>query len=93
MGKSAPRTYTRKELQDRLIDIIRSELPDKSVDLTMDTRADAIDIDSLAIIQTVFKVEEEFGITVPIASDTPFETVGDLVGKLIECFPPGRITG
>lgn len=88
-GKTA---YSRAELQAQLIEIIRSELPDKNVDVTMNTRADSIDVDSLAIIQTVFKVEEQYGITVPVATDTPFETVGDLVNKLIECFPPEKLT-
>jgi acyl carrier protein len=90
-ASAAERKFTRQELRDQLIEIIRSELPDKTVVLTMETRGDAVDIDSLAIIQTVFKVEEHFGITVPVATDTPFETVGDLVNKLIECFPPARL--
>jgi acyl carrier protein len=90
-ASTAMAPMTRAALELKLLDILRSELPDKNVSFTMDTPRDQVDIDSLAIIQTVFKVEEEFNVSIDLMSSAEYNTVGDFVNAVIACFPKGRI--
>lgn len=49
--------------------------------LTPDARLDALDIDSLSVVEVLFEVEDKFGITVPSdtgAARTRLQTIGDL---------------
>jgi acyl carrier protein len=92
-GKEPPAPITRADLEQKLLDILRTELPDKNVSFAMDTPRDQIDIDSLAIIQTVFKAEEEFGVNIDLMNNAEYNTVGDFVNAVIACFPEGRVVG
>lgn len=57
--------------------------------LTLESRLDGIGVDSLALLELIFELEEKHGINVP--NDVPMpETVGQLV-ELIEKFKPAVI--
>ena len=71
-------------LCDRIIQFIREEVQEKSVDITMDTPIDAVKMDSIDIIHVVFKAEEEFKIAIDLDTTTKYETIGDLVRPIIE---------
>lgn len=90
-GKEPPAPIKRAVLEQQLLDILRTELPDKNVAFSMDTPRDQVDIDSLAIIQTVFKAEEQFGISIDLMNNAEYNTVGDFVNAVIACFPKGRV--
>jgi acyl carrier protein len=91
-GNILSKTYTRAELQADIIDLIRSEIQDKTTVLTMSTPRDQVEIDSIDIVETIFKIEEKYDISVNLPLDAKFETVGDLVTALMGCFPAGQIT-
>jgi acyl carrier protein len=91
-GNILSNTYTRAGLQADIIELIRSEIQDKSTVLTMSTPRDQVEIDSIDIVETIFKIEEKYAISVNLPLDAKFETVGDLVTALMACFPPGQIT-
>lgn len=58
--------------------------------LTMESRLDGIGIDSLALLELIFELEEKHGINVP--NDVPMpETVAQLV-ELIEKFKPASVS-
>ena len=67
--------------------------------LQPDARLEELAIDSLAVIEVMFEVEEKFGITVPSAPaalQTQMKTVGDLVAyvdKLIAEQHPASAAG
>lgn len=88
----APKTYRRAELEAEIIQLIQSEVQGKSDVLTMSTPRDAVAIDSIDIVETIFKIEERYKVSVTLPLDAKFETVGDLVNALISCFPSGQIS-
>lgn len=62
-------------------DILQANFPLKLDAIGSDARLDALDIDSLSIVEVLFEVEEKFGITVPSdsgAARNTLKTVGDL---------------
>jgi acyl carrier protein len=62
-----------------------------------DTALEDLDIDSLAVIEVLFEVEEKFGITVPsepASIQARLKTIGDLVAyidELIAAQGPARV--
>ena len=62
--------------------ILLANYPLKIEAIGPDARLDALDIDSLSIVEVLFEVEEKFGIVVPSDSSTMrngLKTVGDLL--------------
>ena len=80
-------------------DILQANFALKPDVLGRDARLDALDIDSLSIVEVLFEVEEKFGITVPSnsgAARNTLETVGDLadyVDSLIALQHAGAVPG
>jgi acyl carrier protein len=69
----------------RLEEIFRSVLGDGSIALTDDTRAAELPgWDSLAHINAMFAVENEFGVEFPGDEFARLETIGDLKAALAE---------
>lgn len=69
---------------NRIIQFIREEVQDKSVDITMDTPVESVKMDSIDVIHVVFKAEEEFKVEIDLDTSTKYETIGDLVRPIIE---------
>ena len=68
---------------NRIIQFIREEVQDKSVDITMDTPIESVKMDSIDVIHVVFKAEEEFKVEIDLDTSTKYETIGDLVRPII----------
>lgn len=66
---------------DALADIIAANFDVARDTLRADTKLEDLAIDSLAVIEVLFAVEDRFGITIPSApgNQGEFRTVGDLV--------------
>lgn len=79
--------YSREFLQRRILEFIRSEIQDKAVPMEMDTPIEAIKIDSIDVINVIFKVEEEFKTDVTLSNDVSYATVGGFVDALIAFIP------
>ena len=71
----------------RIIDFIHSENQDKTIEFDMDTPIESIKIDSIDVINVIFKVEEEFKAVVDLPQDAKFITVGDFVRALAAFVP------
>ncbi len=66
---------------DALRDILKTDFGATAPNLQPDTRLDDLGIDSLAVIEVMFALEEKFGITVPsepAAIQGQSKTLGDL---------------
>ena len=70
-------------LSNRIIQFIREEVQEKSVEITMDTPIESVKMDSIDVIHVVFKAEEEFKIEIDIDNSAKYETIGDLVRPII----------
>jgi len=70
--------------QEKILSFIQSEIANKDIKLSLETRLDAVEIDSIDILNVLFKIEEEYGIEVQIPVEQNFETVGALINALIE---------
>ena len=58
--------------------------------LTLESRLDGIGVESLAMLELLFEVEDKYGITLPNDAPMP-ETVGQLV-ELIEKYKPSAVS-
>jgi acyl carrier protein len=66
---------------DTLRDILVANFPVQPDAVTRDARLDALDIDSLSVVEVLFEVEDRFGITIPSDSGSQrntLKTIGDL---------------
>jgi acyl carrier protein len=69
----------------RILDIVARETHVDRAALTLDATMDALGIESLDLVQTVFELESQFDIEIPVAPDlagVEFATVGDLVSHV-----------
>ncbi|NLH83662.1 MAG: acyl carrier protein [Phyllobacteriaceae bacterium] len=80
----------RAELERRIIGFIQKEIQDKSAVLTRDTRREDVAIDSIDVVNVIFALEETFDVEIDLPTDAKFETVGDLVDRLIGFLPEGE---
>lgn len=77
-------------IAERLIHMIRANIPnDNHKFFTLDDRLDMLGIDSLGMIETIFEIEDEFGIEIPQPDQLEetvelFQTVNDLVQAVKE---------
>ena len=77
-------TVTEQEILNRVTAVVRDQLDDDEVSLTMDTVAKAVDgWDSLAHVRIMVAIEESFGIEFRTSDISGLDNVGDLV-RLIE---------
>ncbi len=69
-----------KEIYDRLNEVFRDVFDDDEIEVEADTTADDIeDWDSLAHINLISAVEEEFGIRFKMGEVSTMEDVGEMV--------------
>jgi len=78
------------DLSERIIEFIRGEIQDKTIEITRDTPIESIQMDSIDVIEVLFKFEEEFDATVNLAPDSRFATVGEFVDAVIAQVPPKK---
>lgn len=71
-----------QKYEDAILRIIRSQVGENTKPFDLQTPIEEIDIDSMGIIEAVFKVEEEFGTSVELVFGASYATVGDLVEAL-----------
>ena len=76
--------YNREVICSKILEFIRSEIQDKTVQFDMDTPIDKIKIDSIDVIHVIFKVEEEFNTSIDLQQDNQYKTVGDFVNALVD---------
>lgn len=68
------------DILSRIQDVVRDELDDDDISLTLDTQASDVDgWDSLAHVRIVIAVESEFGVRFDTMDITSLKNVGDLV--------------
>ena len=82
------RDSERAAFQNKILAFLQAEIQDKSVGLEMDTPIDSVQVDSVDILNVMFRIEEEFKIEIQMAFDWHFDTVGDLVEALMGFVPP-----
>ena len=63
---------------DRVVQILREECElDESVEITMNTTFQDIDLDSLSVVEIALECEDEFGIQIDV--EEPPKTLGEFV--------------
>jgi acyl carrier protein len=65
-------------VHDRLVQLLIDEYKLPAEKLVPDARLDELGIDSLGVMELVFKIEDDFAIQFP-SDHVPLATVGDLV--------------
>lgn len=70
---------------EKITAIIKNQLGKKvDFEITPETRFDAIDLDSIDVVEIIFGIEDEFGIQFDDAVAQGFEKVGDILKYLEE---------
>ncbi len=72
-------------VRDRVIGIIAEQAMLEVSDVTEDATLEALGIDSLALVESIFVIEEEFDISVPFNANEPTASRFDIssVGSII----------
>lgn len=66
---------------DRVVQILREECElDESVEITMNTTFQDIDLDSLSVVEIALECEDEFGIQIDV--EEPPKTLGEFVALI-----------
>jgi acyl carrier protein len=78
---------SRSELAENILEVVRRESQDQSVQITMDTLIKDVSIDSVDVINILFSLEDEYKVSIDLDVQAQPEKVGDLVNALIEFIP------
>lgn len=77
---------TMADIEASLLEIIKNHAVGLTGELTRDTAVSDLGIDSFAIVEIIYEVEEKLGVEVPFnANENPFgdmKSVGDLIDAL-----------
>ena len=65
-------------VQDKVIAILAEQALLDVSDVTLDDTLDTLGIDSMALVETIFAIEEAFDITVPFNANAPAESGFDV---------------
>lgn len=77
-------------LQQKLKEMIAEEFSIPPEKLTPDATVESLGIDSLGLIDFMFKVEDDLGVDMP-DSRTPLTTLGDVYAEIAKATPrPGK---
>lgn len=73
-------------MNEKIYEILRDELGlDDTIEITEDTLLKSdLQMDSLDVISTISRIEDEFDVTIPKAAASGVRTVGDIVSQLKE---------
>ena len=80
----------RDQVCSRILEFIRSEIQDKTIEFDMDSPIEVVKIDSIDVIHVIFKVEEEYNIAIDMPQDSKFTTIGDFVSALADFVAAGQ---
>jgi acyl carrier protein len=78
---------TREKLVEHVLDIVRSEAPRQDVAINLDTPVESVNIDSIDLINILFRLEDEYKVTIEMDIQDRPETVGELINALITFIP------
>ena len=68
------------DIAERIMDIIAKEAKLDRAQLTLDTRLDALKIESLDLVQILFAIEDQFDVYVPYNDESyKLETLRDVI--------------
>ena len=72
-------------VKDKIIAIIAEEAVMSPADLRMEMTLDELGVDSLGLVESIFKIEEAFDISVPFNANEPGDTDFDIssIGAII----------
>ena len=79
-------TTTPSELEERILEAIRS-FAAKGAEVTREASLDALDVDSLDLVELVQIVEEEHGVRVEASELEGVETVGQVTDVILAKLP------
>jgi acyl carrier protein len=73
------------DVQDRVIAIIAEQAMLDPSDITLESTPEALGIDSLGLVESLFAIEETFDIAVPFNANAPAESDFDIssVGRIV----------
>jgi acyl carrier protein len=73
-------------VRDKVIQIIAEQAMIDPADITMRTTPEELGLDSLALVEVVFGIEEAFDISVPYNANDPAESQFDLsnIGAIVD---------
>lgn len=60
--------------EEQVIEIIAQQALLEPQDIGLDTRVETLQLDSLALVECIFALEELFGITIPFNANAPEES-------------------
>jgi acyl carrier protein len=78
---------TREELVEHVLGIVRSEAPRQDAEINLDTPVESVNIDSIDLINILFRLEDEYKVNIEMDLQERPETVGDLIEALIAFIP------
>ena len=79
----------RDEIRRKAIEVARAELAPRPVEFDDTTPCADIDVDSIDVIQIIFRLEEEFKIEINAPPYNSFVTMGDLFDVIVESIIAG----
>ncbi len=65
-------------IQDKVISIIAEQAVLEPSDVSPDSTLEALGIDSLGLVESIFAIEEEFDITIPFNANEPEQSDFDI---------------
>ena len=77
----------REALRAKVLEFIRSEVSDNADSLELNTPISQLNIDSIGMIQVIFKFEDAYGVSVDLPESHDFETVGEMIEALVAFIP------
>lgn len=76
-------------IRRRVIDFTREELAPRQIEFDDTTPYADIDVDSIDVIQIIFRLEEEFNVEINTPSYSSVDTMGDLFDLIVESIVTG----
>lgn len=74
----------RAEIREKVVALTRAELKPRHVEFVDMTPCADIDVDSIDVIHILFRVEEEYGITIGVLSQESFTTMGEFFDLIVD---------
>jgi acyl carrier protein len=78
---------TREKLVEHILDIVRSEAPRQDVAINLEASVESVNIDSIDLINILFRLEDEYKVNIEMDLQERPETVGDLINALVAFIP------
>lgn len=82
------RWETRADVENLVIVIVRKQLDFRSQQVTLDTRFESLDFDSLDLAEVFFSLEDALCKTIPLERGVRVQTVGEVVDLVLKFVGP-----